>query len=447
VIDILEMNKVDFMLRPNFKGFEIIYLVDQKIIDSDFSFNNNYAKWNYFNGNNRFEAISVLRRISEENDNYFFAPKNLQFDELSLIKNTLELNFDSKLGLLAFLTSGSSGKPKIVVHSIDTLIISAKKILEAYPIIKNKRFHHLFPVTYIAGILNCIIVPLIAEGSILFDNEFSFSSSFLLKKNIDKYNSQVAWLSPGMIASITALGEKFSTNKNFLDLVLSATGPLNSQLRAGAEKILNCSVLSTYGTSELLFISGERSSTRTVTIGEAFNKVVISQVPHSSEDSIYNPKEILISTDTKPVAVLQLANDSKSYIFNNSYQDNLVQTKDLGEINSNLIKIVGRTDDIIVLGGVNISLSKIENVTNSVDGVLESCARAEFEGTFSSIEILYEVSETSQKFSTEKLMEKLKTLGSESMPRHVTRVRFKRSHNGKINKIEIRKNNLEFEYL
>jgi hypothetical protein len=44
-------------------------------------------------------------------------------------------------------------------------------------------------------------------------------------------------------------------------------------------------------------------------------------------------------------------------------------------------------------------------------------------------------------------MEKLKTLGNESMPRRVARVRFKRSHNGKINKIEVRKNNLEFEYL
>lgn len=394
--------------------------------------------WRRFNGMHRFEVLNAIDQILQFNKNYLFASKNIEAKEILLIQKTLEENFNRDLRLLAFLTSGSSGNSKIVVHTIDNLIRSAKKITLAYPNLIGKRFHHLFPVTYMAGVLNSVLVPLVAGGSLIFDEEFTFASQITLNEKITKYESEILWLSPGMLASIVSLEKRFKSKSNKLSLVLNATGPLGSEIRDKASNILGCEVLSTYGSSELLFISGERRATEKVSIGTPFESVDIKLKPIESMKSSAKSLEIWVTTDTKPVAVYSFSKSNSGYMVDPVYSGLEFPTKDLAVNDGGLIRIVGRNDDIIVLGGVNISLSKIEEFANSVPGVVESCARAQFEGTFSSIELLYELDIGQNAFSENDLMTHLKLLGNEHIPRKLKRVTFIRTHSGKINKNHIR---------
>jgi long-chain acyl-CoA synthetase len=394
--------------------------------------------WRHFNGIYRFEVLNAIDQILKFNKNYFFASKSIEAKEIVLIQKTLEENFNQDLGLLAFLTSGSSGNSKIVVHSIDTLITSAKKIVLAYPNLKGKRFHHLFPVTYMAGVLNSILVPLVAEGSLIFDEEFTFASQITLNEKITKYEPEILWLSPGMLASVVALGKRFKNKSNKLNLVLNATGPLGSETRDRASDILGCEILSTYGSSELLFISGERTAAEKVSIGVPFESVDIKLKPMGSKISPAKSLEIWVSTNTKPVAVYSFSKSNSGYKSDPIYSGIEFPTKDLAINDGGLIRIVGRNDDIVVLGGVNISLSKIEEFANSVSGVVDSCARAQFEGSFSSLELLYELDIGQNAFSENDLVTRLKLLGNEHIPRKLKRVKFIRTHSGKINRNHIR---------
>lgn len=400
--------------------------------------------WRHFSGINRIEVLNVMDQILRFKKNFFFAPPSIEAKEIILIQKNLEENFNQDLGLLAFLTSGSSGNSKIVVHSIDTLITSAKKIVSAYPDLRGKKFHHLFPVTYMAGILNSILVPLVAEGSLILDEEFTFASQITLNEKIAKYAPEILWLSPGMLASIVALGNRFKNKSNKLNLVLNATGPLGSEIRDKATDILDCEILSTYGSSELLFISGERSATEKVSIGVPFESVKIKLKPTGSRKTPAKPLEIWVSTDTKPVAVYNFSKSNSRYNLDPVYGGVVFPTKDLAIKDGGLIRIVGRNDDIVVLGGVNISLSKIEEIANSTSGVIESCARAQFEGSFSSLELLYELDTVHNVFSENDLVNRLKLLENEHIPRKLKRVKFMRTHSGKINRNQIR--NLDTGY-
>ena len=394
--------------------------------------------WRHFNGNYRFEVLNAIDQIIKFNKNYFFGSKSIEAKEIVLVQKTLEENFSKDLGLLAFLTSGSSGNSKIVVHSINTLITSAKKIVLAYPILKGKKFHHLFPVTYMAGVLNSILVPLVAEGSLIFDEEFTFASQITLNEKITKYEPEILWLSPGMLASIVALGKRFKNRSSKLNLILNATGPLGTATRDRASEILGCEILSTYGSSELLFISGERTAAEKVSIGAPFESVDIKLKPMEFNISPAKSLEIWVSTDTKPVAVFSFSKSNSEYTFDPIYNGIEFPTKDLAINDGGLIRIVGRNDDIVVLGGINISLSKIEEFANSVSGVVDSCARAQFEGSLSSLELLYELDIGQNAFSENDLVTHLNLLGSDHVPRKLKRVKFIRTHSGKINRNHIR---------
>ncbi len=424
--------------RPNLQSVEIFDTKNQTLNIKIQKFSKFSRSWNVYEGNNRSQIFQVIDLILKENLNFIFLSSVLKTEHKALIANELEKSFGSDQGLLAFLTSGSSGTPKIVIHEIDTLLKSASKIAIAYPSIASKRFHHLFPTNYVAGVLNCILVPLIAEGSIFFDDQFSFKTPFLIEKRVIQNKCQVSWMSPGMLASLNVA--KLNLKKNFkaFELILSATGPLNSTLRIQAQESLCCEILSTYGTSELLFISGERLPRKTVSIGEPFMNISLSTKVQNASHNYRNAEELIVKTDTIAKGVLRKIENTNQFQLE-KYSDKMAfSTCDLVVEDNTHFVIVGRTDDMIVLGGHNISLSNIENIANSVDGIIESCARAKFEGTFSSLELLYEVSENSKTFKIENLVNSLKVLGYESTPRINRKIKFIRNHNGKIDKFKIR---------
>ena len=400
--------------------------------------------WAIHDGLHRADAVLAVKEVMNRRRNYLFASNKTDSEFVTEIFKYLQNIYSEPEGIMAFLTSGSTGAPKVVVHTVDTLIVSATKIVEAYPEVANRCFHHMFPTTYVAGILNCIIVPIVAKGSIFLDEEFNFTSSFKFAKNTEKSGSEIAWLSPGMIASITALPNRFKLSQNVLKLVLSATGHLTTEIRIKGEEMFGCKVLNTYGTSEQLFISGERLSEGTVTLGEPFSGVNVSysRISESFEKSqLY---EVLVITDTNPVCVLNLNLDSLE-VSENSFDTEAIYTRDLVYFRENLPIAAGRIDDIVVLGGVNISLSQIETTANTFPGLLDSCARAEVGGTSTSIQLLYELEPGKINFGEQDLRTHLQSqLSPESMPRGLQEVKFIRSPNGKIQKGKIRTNQMGF---
>lgn len=442
-----DTNKTSLKINFNFSDLEIVD-ISRKNLNTTVNYNStNKKKWELFDGSERKSIFHTLKNVFDCNTNVLFLPKNLQIEYELKIISTLNENFTENQGLLAFITSGSSGHPKVVVHTINSLLRAAQKIVDAYPLVKSGIFYHLFPVTYMAGVLNSILVPYVAGGRLIFDNEFSFSSPFSLVEKFNKHKPNILWLSPGMLSTIDVFKTRFKNKGYKIELILNATGPLDTSTRNSIRENLETEVFSTYGTSELLFISGERVASKVVSIGTPFENVRISLENFGTDKIPKNVKEISVSTDTKPHAVFKFSKLLQQYEWDTDFKKEFVLTKDIAILDDNMIQIIGRSDELVVLGGINISLSKIEEIVNSIPGVVESCARAQFGGTFASLELLYEPNPIFSSMGENIMVQKLSVLGIESIPRKFTKVRFSRTHSGKINKFEIRNSNTGYTVL
>lgn len=370
---------------------------------------------------NRLGLIKTFITGIHGNENQIVMGDKIASGKLAKLAHKLKTNFGHEDGLVAFSTSGSSGEPKIVVHESRALLLAANKIVNRHQVTKGQRFHHLFPENYMAGLLNNILVPSMAQSSVFLDDVFNFSSPFTLLSVAKKFGTTGAWLSPSMIASLSSgTTSGLSAVWNF---AFSATGPLTQSTRDKFHKAAGLSLLNTYGTTEQLFIATETQSSSEITCGLPLKGVSLRQGDASGI------KSLQVRSDTTAKAVLQWDKSKNDYEVTWIGFGEYLDTNDLFDINSDELKILGRSDNIVVLGGKNISLEKIEEITKELAFVDDCCAFAQFGGTVADISILCEgqISNVEMVQLREHLRSKLGT----SSPRNILIGKIPRTFSGK----------------
>jgi long-chain acyl-CoA synthetase len=375
------------------------------------------------------EIPTLFCQLNENDD---LAKSSLQF---------LQSELRVSSGLCAFLTSGSTGNPKLVVHKIENLRESSRKITQRFPELEGKRIHHLFPENYMAGVLNSTIIPFLTNGSILLDNKFDFRSSFTLFDRANQFESEYAWLSPSMISAITSQALRKRNQTPPWLVILAATGPLTQSVRDQCFDTLGIPIYNTFGTTESLFISTELQSGVGVNCGLPLVGVEPTIELSSGGQTAIGRGPLCIKSDTNAEYVFEGFKDLNGVItFRESpgYSKNHILTGDLCDLSEVGIQITGRTDDIVVLGGLNVSLSKIEAVARQYRGVIEVCASARFGGAISDLFLYYETAPDID-FSESSLQAFLTAeLGFESTPRKLIRMSLPKTANGKIDRVKLR---------
>lgn len=366
-------------------------------------------------------------------------------DKDELAKNALEFlqkEIRNANGLCAFLTSGSTGLPKLVVHKIDSLREASRKITQRHPDIAGKRLHHLFPENYMAGILNSTVVPLLTNGSILIDYKFDFRSSFTLFDRANQFESEYAWLSPSMLSAITSQALRARNQLPPWHVIMSATGPLTQSVRDQSYAAMGIPVINTFGTTESLFISAEAQYGAHVSCGFPLDGVEPSIELIDDEQSHDGSGPLRIKSDTNALYIFEGYKDSSGGVnFKElrSFPMNQLLTGDLCIISEFGIQLVGRTDDVVVLGGLNVSLSKVEEVARQFRDVIEVCASAPFGGAISSL-ILYFETAPNVNFSENDFQKYLVSkLGIDSTPRRLICMNLPKTANGKVDRVRLRK--------
>lgn len=233
-----------------------------------------------------------------------------------------------------------------------------------------------------AGLLNNVLVPSLARSSVFIDDVFNFSSPFRLHTVAHKFGTTGAWLSPSMIASIAS--GKNSSLSEVWNFAFSATGPLTQDTRDQFQRVTGLGLLNTYGTTEQLFISSETLSHPEITCGFPLPGVSWRRGDSSGIESLQ------VRSDTTAKAVLKWNERTNDYEIRWVESDEYLDTNDLLDPNSEELRILGRSDNIVVLGGKNISLEKIEEISQELAFVKDCCAFAKFGGTTVDISILCE---------------------------------------------------------
>lgn len=270
---------------------------------------------------------------------------------------------DFEKEFLITYTSGSTGIPKGVRHTAKNLFVSAYEFGSMMQYSKNMIMGHCMPMTYMAGILNTIIMPYVMGGCIAILPRFSMQSAFSFWKHIKESSVNTLWLSPTMLRIVNMV-DKRAEMREYLRMnhmkISVGTAPLDKTLRDTFEKKYHIRLYQSYGLSETLFISTEVPEERISkhTVGHLLPSV---RILYSDEG------ELQIDV---PWMFLGYTNeDTAAYMQQGRYLSG-----DLGRIDSdgNLI-ITGRKKEMIVRGGYNVNPRDIENILIEKGYVLE-CA-------------------------------------------------------------------------
>lgn len=275
--------------------------------------------------------------------------------------NVLE-SCSAKDPYLITFTSGTSGIAKGVEHSLENLLLTAEALHKKVGV-TNATFLHVMPMTYMAGILNSIFYPLLSGAKIVITNRFSVMTARTFWKTVKKYQCNLFWLSPSMLMMIDKL-DRNNLGKDYCcsnkTAFLIGTAPLTQETRSRFNKRYGVNVFASYGLSETLFVSIETQrslmNANENSVGELLEGVNFC-IDDSGEMHIDVPWMFLRYTNE----------DTDKYFDEKHYY----KTGDLVEYKNNFLYITGRSKDLIIKGGINISPSRIEMVVERLPEVQE----------------------------------------------------------------------------
>jgi len=266
-----------------------------------------------------------------------------------------------KIYLIVF-TSGSTGIPKGVMHSFENLIKSALAFGSAFNLSKENVFYHNLPMTYMAGILNQILMPFICGSKIVVGERFGIATVGNFWTYPIKYSVNTFWFNPTILSLLLNLdrgpeGIGYTSNTHIIGFV--GTAPLNYALKRKFEKKYKTVLYESYGLSETLFVATEAPSDKRIK-GSVGKKLIGVEIDFASDG------EILIGAEWMFLGYI--SKDSKQGL-----RDNRFLSGDLGYFDKyDYLHITGRKKDLIIRGGINISPRKLENFIGNFDYFEES---------------------------------------------------------------------------
>ncbi len=283
--------------------------------------------------------------------------QKIEIDNLSkesLIIPTFECNIEAE-GLVIF-TSGSSTKPKGVVHSFNSLfnsVFNAQEILKLQPgdkILASLPFYHIggFQIITRALINGCeIIIPKDLSIASIYDAIKIFSPNHLSLVSTQLKRLIELNLTPDKSIKSTLVGGGFIED----DLIIRASKEGWNPLRV-------------YGSSETCsFITAANAKeikSKPNTVGKSLK---------NCEIKISNEGEILISSNSLFKGYL-----TKDLKIEKAYVNNFYASEDIGYLdNDGYLFIEAKRTDLIITGGENVNPFEVENQILKIDGVQEVC--------------------------------------------------------------------------
>ncbi len=263
---------------------------------------------------------------------------------------------DDEDTLLILFTSGTTGRPKGVVHCVRSEFGNAVAFNEAMGFGSGHRFLHIWPMAYSSGYLNTLMSPFMAGGSVVLARAFTAQTILAFWKPVITHEVNTLWLSPTMMASLQrmdrdAAGAAYARER--IHTVCAGTAPLALKLKTDFEAKYGVECLESYGLSELLIIAANTPRQRRLpdSVGHLLEGVEFATVddaglrlPEGGEG------EIWVRT---PWSMLGYLNSETGEV---EPPPEWFPTGDIGlRRPGGEIFITGRKKDIIIRGGQNLS--------------------------------------------------------------------------------------------
>ena len=240
---------------------------------------------------------------------------------------------------LTFETSGTTGEPKGITHSLDAMIANAEAFNKAVGLNSSTRMYHCLPKTHMSGFLNTILCPTLAGGTVVFGPTFSAQTAAGFWANVVAEEANTVWITPtiaAMLLRMERLGTDVSRRYgNRVHNVFCGTAPLPRKVREQWLDTFGVPIQESYGTSELMLVS------------------VQGRQDACDEHNVGTPL---------PGMRVEIGAESEILV-------NGSPTGDQGEYKDNRLTITGRIKDLIIRGGFNVSPVRVEELVRKLPSV------------------------------------------------------------------------------
>lgn len=278
--------------------------------------------------------------------------------------------FDYPSGEVAavFFTSGTTGRPKGVCHTLDALVGNVLAFNQRQGLDGDTRLYHVLPMAYMAGFLNTLLSPWMAGGTVLLGPRFRPADALRFWHRPLAWQANSIWLTPTLAAVLVRMNRNLDiacqVGGNMRN-VFCGTAPLPIAVRQAFSTTFGCPLQESYGMSEVLLVSAQtRAEAGTqINVGHLLPRVYATfrAVPERCE------QELVIHTPYTLASYLLEDGEGSPLL-----ADGGMPSGDVGRMEDDALVITGRLKDIIIRGGLNVSPVAVEDVLLRELGVLEA---------------------------------------------------------------------------
>jgi len=302
---------------------------------------------------------------------------DLRYEDLGRDGNPWEQNLAKPDDLkLVLYTSGTTGRPKGVLHSHNTLMAELRAVTEFWRVGEQDVVIMPSPVTHITGYCYALEYVFFAGIKVVLMDRWEATQAVALIQN--EHASLTVGATP-FLAELTSAVETSGAQLPSFRLFASGGAPVAPDLVERASRAMpGCLVCRVYGSSEAPTVSlgineAKDQDRAAVTDGKVYNHAVRIVDPVTGQiQPLDVAGEILVRG---PEVMLCYAREEDTRDAFDA--DGFFRTGDLGTLSEDgFITITGRKKDLIIRGGENLSPKDVEDLLHAHPDVLEAAVVA-----------------------------------------------------------------------
>ena len=263
--------------------------------------------------------------------------------------------------LIVMFTSGTTSRPKAVVHTTNTLLVAARNLAGAIQLTEGDGFFLVSPLSSITGVLQALfIAPMVGVRAVLerrFDDRASFDR--LLTSGATFYGGPDV-----VLGRLLAEADRRGQRKLPVSAAVFGGTMLDERVLARAENDFGIRIMRSYGSSEAPVISATRrdepAATRTADDGPPLEGVEV-RIGSKSD-----PSEFCVRGAHLFVGYVDDVDNEAAF------EDEWFCTGDLATLEAGRLRVIGRIKDIVIRNGLKISPARVEALASELPGV-EQC--------------------------------------------------------------------------
>jgi acyl-coenzyme A synthetase/AMP-(fatty) acid ligase len=298
----------------------------------------------------------------------------IRIDALSETKEFVPLETaDAEDPVVVMYTSGTSAKPKGLVHKLGSMLRNARALASAQGIEEDSRFYLTLSMAYMGGLYNLLVLPFLCGASVVVDHVFDARSSLHFWDKAQNNKVTTLWLAPTVLSILLRMdrgrtGEEFC--RSSVQQAFVGFAPLPLKVKYEFESRYGVRLIENYGLSETLFVTARSQD---ALCGHGYVGEMLSGVALRVVNDDGKPVEPCIEGEVQVLTPDLMAGylDAGGRLLE---MDASVwfPTGDVGRLDGGgSLFITGRKKDLIIRGGVNISPAAIEEELMRVKGVAD----------------------------------------------------------------------------